>query len=80
MRYVMVEHAGQERPGVLDEDSILLLEAKDLTAVIETGACRRGRTSLTPKLPQMFLQEGDVVVTRADKIGELRNTVVRQVL
>jgi len=38
MRYVMVEHAGRERPGVL---------------------------------------EGDVVITRADKIGELRNRVAR---
>jgi 2,4-didehydro-3-deoxy-L-rhamnonate hydrolase len=27
--------------------------------------------------PQVFLQEGDVVVTRADKLGELRNKVVR---
>jgi 2-keto-4-pentenoate hydratase/2-oxohepta-3-ene-1,7-dioic acid hydratase in catechol pathway len=28
--------------------------------------------------PQVFLAEGDEVVTRADKIGELRNTLVRQ--
>ncbi len=48
MRYVMVEHAGRERPGVLDA-----------------------------REPQVFLQEGDVVVTRADKIGELRNKVAR---
>ncbi len=27
--------------------------------------------------PQVFLQEGDVVITRADKIGELRNKVAR---
>jgi len=27
--------------------------------------------------PQVFLQDGDVVVTRADKLGELRNRVVR---
>ncbi|WP_433022452.1 fumarylacetoacetate hydrolase family protein [Kribbella sp. CA-294648] len=28
--------------------------------------------------PQVFLAEGDEVVTRADKIGELRNTLVRR--
>jgi len=27
--------------------------------------------------PQVFLQDGDVVVTRSDKLGELRNRVVR---
>jgi 2-keto-4-pentenoate hydratase/2-oxohepta-3-ene-1,7-dioic acid hydratase in catechol pathway len=27
--------------------------------------------------PQVFLQDGDVVVTRADKLGALRNRVVR---
>src|SRR3954452_14239865 len=42
MRYVMVEHAGRERPGVLDGGSVLLLEATDLTAVIETGAVPTG--------------------------------------
>ncbi|MEV6286956.1 fumarylacetoacetate hydrolase family protein [Kribbella sp. NPDC051770] len=30
--------------------------------------------------PQVFLKEGDEVVTRADKIGELRNTLVYQEL
>ena len=28
--------------------------------------------------PQVFLQEGDVVVTRSDKLGELRNVLVRK--
>lgn len=27
--------------------------------------------------PQVFLREGDVVVTRVDGLGELRNTVAR---
>ncbi|WP_406056212.1 fumarylacetoacetate hydrolase family protein [Kribbella sp. NBC_00889] len=61
MRYVMVEHAGQERPG-------------DLLLTGTPAGIGNARE------PQVFLQEGDVVVTRADKIGELRNTVVRQVL
>ncbi|MFI6680366.1 fumarylacetoacetate hydrolase family protein [Kribbella sp. NPDC050470] len=34
MRYVMVEHGGRERPGVLDGDSVLLLSATDLAAII----------------------------------------------
>ena len=34
MRYVMVEHAGRERPGVLDGDSVSLLSANDLVGVI----------------------------------------------
>jgi hypothetical protein len=28
----------------------------------------------------VFLREGDEVVTRADKVGELRNTLVRREL
>jgi 2-keto-4-pentenoate hydratase/2-oxohepta-3-ene-1,7-dioic acid hydratase in catechol pathway len=27
--------------------------------------------------PQVFLKDGDVVVTRSDKLGELRNRVTR---
>ncbi|TCC29328.1 fumarylacetoacetate hydrolase family protein [Kribbella sindirgiensis] len=42
MKYVMVEHAGSERPGVLDGDSVLLLDATDLTEVIESGAAPTG--------------------------------------
>ncbi|MFI7061040.1 fumarylacetoacetate hydrolase family protein [Kribbella sp. NPDC050124] len=38
MRYVMVEHAGRERPGVLDGDSVSLLSANDLTEVISGPA------------------------------------------
>ncbi|TDO45524.1 2-keto-4-pentenoate hydratase/2-oxohepta-3-ene-1,7-dioic acid hydratase in catechol pathway [Kribbella sp. VKM Ac-2571] len=34
MKYVMVEHAGSEQPGVLDGDAVLLLDATDLTEVI----------------------------------------------
>jgi 2,4-diketo-3-deoxy-L-fuconate hydrolase len=34
MKYVMVEYAGSERPGVLDGDAVLLLDATDLTDVI----------------------------------------------
>jgi 2-keto-4-pentenoate hydratase/2-oxohepta-3-ene-1,7-dioic acid hydratase in catechol pathway len=30
--------------------------------------------------PQVFLQAGDEVITRSDKIGELRNTLVRREL
>jgi 2-keto-4-pentenoate hydratase/2-oxohepta-3-ene-1,7-dioic acid hydratase in catechol pathway len=30
--------------------------------------------------PQVFLREGDEVITRADKIGELRNTLVHREL
>src|SRR5262245_39967294 len=38
MKYVMVEHAGREVPGVLDGDSVLLLNAMDLTEVMQSGA------------------------------------------
>ncbi|GAA1554803.1 fumarylacetoacetate hydrolase family protein [Kribbella hippodromi] len=37
MRYVMVEHAGREVPGVLSGDTVSLLTATDLTEVIESG-------------------------------------------
>jgi 2-keto-4-pentenoate hydratase/2-oxohepta-3-ene-1,7-dioic acid hydratase in catechol pathway len=162
MRYVMVAHAGRERPGVLDGDSVLLLSATDLTSVtlandvsqrdlqrahggqwlkgksidntmplgpwivtadelgdpqdvrlqcLVNGEVRQDASTRqmafdvatliselsfgmtlrpgdllltgTPagignaREPQVFLQEGDVVVTRADKIGELRNRVGR---
>src|SRR5690242_3956600 len=35
MRYVMVEHAGAVVPGVLSDDTVLLLNATDLTEVID---------------------------------------------
>jgi len=38
MKYVMVEYAGREVPGVLDGDSVLLLSATDLTEVISGEA------------------------------------------
>lgn len=38
MKYVMVEYAGSERPGVLDGASVLLLDATDLTDVIGASA------------------------------------------
>jgi 2,4-didehydro-3-deoxy-L-rhamnonate hydrolase len=38
MKYVMVAYDGTERPGVLEGDSVLLLDATDLTEVIESGA------------------------------------------
>ncbi|MFF1816570.1 fumarylacetoacetate hydrolase family protein [Kribbella sp. NPDC058245] len=67
MRYVMVADGKVERPGVLEGDSVLLLVATDLSEVAGIGNARE---------PQVFLQDGDVVVTRADKLGELRNRVV----
>lgn len=42
MRYVMVEHAGRERPGVLDGDAIQLLAATDLTEAIVAGTSLTG--------------------------------------
>jgi 2-keto-4-pentenoate hydratase/2-oxohepta-3-ene-1,7-dioic acid hydratase in catechol pathway len=90
MKYVMVAHAGQERPGVLEGDSVLLLEATGLTEVVQSGAELSFGMSLRPgdllltgtpagignaREPQVFLQDGDLVVTRADKLGELRNRV-----
>jgi 2-keto-4-pentenoate hydratase/2-oxohepta-3-ene-1,7-dioic acid hydratase in catechol pathway len=37
MRYVTVEHDGRERPGVLEDGTVLLLGATDLTEVIAGG-------------------------------------------
>jgi hypothetical protein len=90
MKYVIVEHADQERPRVLEGDSVLLLEATDLTEVLQSGAALSFGMTLRPgdllltgtpagignaREPQVFLQDGDLVVTRADKLGELRNRV-----
>ncbi|MGC4942963.1 fumarylacetoacetate hydrolase family protein [Kribbella sp. DT2] len=38
MRFVTVTYAGAERPGVLDDDEVVLLPYDDLVAVIEAGA------------------------------------------
>ena len=37
MRFVTIEHAGREWPGVLDGEDVVLLEAADLVSVIEAG-------------------------------------------
>ncbi|MEU8221949.1 Rv2993c-like domain-containing protein [Kribbella sp. NPDC048915] len=42
MRYVTVEHDGRERPGVLENDTVLLLGATDLTGdLLLTGTPAR---------------------------------------
>ncbi|WP_020388897.1 fumarylacetoacetate hydrolase family protein [Kribbella catacumbae] len=37
MRFVTIEHAGRERPGILDGEDVVLLDAADLVSVIEAG-------------------------------------------
>ncbi|GAA3543674.1 fumarylacetoacetate hydrolase family protein [Kribbella ginsengisoli] len=37
MRFVTIEHAGREWPGVLDGEDVVLLQASDLVSVIEAG-------------------------------------------
>jgi 2,4-diketo-3-deoxy-L-fuconate hydrolase len=37
MRFVTIEYAGRESPGVLDGEHVVLLEAADLVSVIEAG-------------------------------------------
>lgn len=37
MRFVTIEHAGREVPGVLDGEDVVLLDAVDLVSVIEAG-------------------------------------------
>jgi 2,4-diketo-3-deoxy-L-fuconate hydrolase len=37
MRFVTIEHAGREFPGVLDGEDVVLLKAADLVSVIEAG-------------------------------------------
>ena len=37
MRFVTVAHAGRERPGVVDGEDVVLLDAADLVSVIEAG-------------------------------------------
>jgi 2,4-diketo-3-deoxy-L-fuconate hydrolase len=37
MRFVTIEHAGREWPGVLDGEDVVLLQALDLVSVIEAG-------------------------------------------
>jgi 2-keto-4-pentenoate hydratase/2-oxohepta-3-ene-1,7-dioic acid hydratase in catechol pathway len=37
MKFVTIEHAGREWPGVLDGEDVVLLQAADLVSVIEAG-------------------------------------------
>ncbi|MEU4389452.1 fumarylacetoacetate hydrolase family protein [Kribbella sp. NPDC023855] len=55
MRFVTIEHAGRELPGVLDGEDVVLLDAADLVSVIEAGPAGlvavRNQFAMAERLP-----------------------------